>query len=107
MYLAYGSATGFEHHLATGLGSGRMWLEETLAGPRAGHGNQTVRRPDLLRCPEGDPNQTSTPHPLGHGGSHFPVGTAAVDELKLVLSAGDDAYLGNRAPDTYTVTVVP
>jgi predicted acyl esterase len=32
---------------------------------------------------------------------------AAGDELKLVLSAGDDAYLGNRMADTYTVTVVP
>jgi predicted acyl esterase len=32
---------------------------------------------------------------------------AAGDQLKLVLSAGDDAYLGNRVPDTYTVTVVP
>jgi predicted acyl esterase len=32
---------------------------------------------------------------------------AAGDELKLVLSAGDDAYLGNRVADSYTVTVVP
>ena len=31
----------------------------------------------------------------------------AGDRLELVLSAGDDAYLGNRAPDTYTVTVAP
>lgn len=31
----------------------------------------------------------------------FPAG----DRLELVLAAGDDAYLGNRTADTYTVTV--
>ena len=31
----------------------------------------------------------------------------AGDRLELVLAAGDDAYLGNRAADTYTVTVSP
>ncbi len=31
----------------------------------------------------------------------------AGDRLELVLAAGDDAYLGNRTPDLYTVSVSP
>jgi putative CocE/NonD family hydrolase len=32
---------------------------------------------------------------------------AAGDRLELVLASGDDAYLGNRTAETYTVTVTP
>lgn len=32
---------------------------------------------------------------------------SAGDRMDLVLAAGDDAYLGNRVPDLYSVTVSP
>ena len=35
--------------------------------------------------------------------AQYPAG----DRIELVLSSGDDAYLGNRAPEAYTVTVAP
>jgi ABC-2 type transport system ATP-binding protein len=35
--------------------------------------------------------------------AQYPAG----DRMELVLSSGDDAYLGNRVPEAYTVTVAP